>query len=130
MQKIIYLDDIHGQRGEGVPSTRTETLSFAGESVELDLTDPTVKEAMEMTLRELFDMGRPTRKATRVPGRTRTAAPQSGMTRAEANAYNRGLREWAASIGEPIQRYESDGTYRYTVDMKQRYAEYLESNGG
>lgn len=118
MRKFVAYDDLRYLAGELVPATRTEILTFAGKSVELDLTDESVGEIFAI-LQKLFDTGAP----VQTDKQRRVMHTENGK-RVSAVIYNRHLRAWAESVGRPVKR-QADGTYAYPKALRQDYAAYL-----
>ena len=101
MHKFIAYDDLeYNLRDNEVLAEQIEILVFAGHAVELDLTPRTAKEALDIPLGKLLEMGRPVaapRKMKTPDGPPRKR--RSGEVRAQ---YIAGLTVFARERDLPL----------------------------
>jgi hypothetical protein len=116
---FVAYDDLKYLSGEKVIATRTERLSFAGQSVDLDLTDESVTEILTL-LDDLFKVGTPVKADHRKMPRV-TIVSGRPITKIE---YNRRMREFGKTIGIEATRGK-DRTWYYPISLKKAYAEYI-----
>jgi hypothetical protein len=110
VQKIVAVtyDDIWYAKNMEVLSDRTVKLTFGEKVVELDLTNQTEKEALDMPLGDLLDMGRTITPPIPKPAKPKPPQKKQGRN----NDYFAGMRDYAKNHGMTIPQ-DTHGNYLY-----------------